>query len=160
MTTRWARVPGFLVCAVLLVACDPANERPALSDAAKTAVVRAGDGGTVDMREVAPFDWDSMYAFSSYQRDEDVSATLGFPWGNGDNMRLESDSMVLLAFVKGKEVVGWDILNDFDTTGPSVDFADNLYSTAIPRQSALFRAKLSAQTTTGGYDGYTLSLLP
>ncbi len=112
------------------------------------------------MTDVADFDWDQMYAFCCYTRDIDVSETIGFAWGSGDNLSLTSDSMILLVFVRDKEVAGWDILNNYEPAGPTIDFQDSLYEKAVPRQEAVFTAKLSPESTTGGYDMYVLNQAP
>lgn len=114
------------------------NEKPQLAVAVYAAASAAGHQGTVDMRGLTDFEWERMYAFEAYTGDDEVSDTLGFPWGTGDNLRMPNDGFLLLIFAKEREVTGWVILNDYESPGPYVEFADMPFRTAIPRDAAVF----------------------
>jgi hypothetical protein len=136
-----------------------ANERPELGHAVPSAVSQAGDGGTVDMRALATFDWDRMYVFGAYTSDAEVSETLGFEWGTGDTLRLPNDGFVLLIFAKEQGVTGWAVINDYQSTGPLVQFGDSSLRTPILREQATFRAALQPDRTSGGSAIYRLDCL-
>jgi hypothetical protein len=134
---------------------DP-NEKPELASAVTSAVSEAGDGGIVDIRALTAFEWDRMYSFGAYTSDAEVSETLGFPWGTGDDLRLPSDGFVLLIFAEEQRATGWVILNDYRSSGPLVQFDDALLRMPISRDGAVFRATLRADQTVGGWPIYRL----
>jgi hypothetical protein len=133
------------------------NERSELADAVPSAVGQAGDGGIVDMGALANFDWDRMYIFGAYTPDAAVSETLGFAWGTGDNLRLPNDGFVLLIFAKDQSVTGWAVLNDYQATGPVLQFNESWLETSIRRERATFRATLQPDQTDGGSAIYRLT---
>src|SRR5438105_1870515 len=61
------------------------SEKRELASAVTSAVSEAGNGGIVDIRTLTAFERDRMYGFGAYTSDAEVSETLGFPWGTGDN---------------------------------------------------------------------------
>ena len=153
------RIVLLVVISLLLVfACGPANERTELSQAARDAVTDTGDGGTVDMREVAPFEWDRMFAFGPYTPNEEVTEVMGVEWQDGDGFRLSDDWLVLVTFVRGQDVVGWDVFNG-DRAEPLVEFAEELYGLPIDRDDAVFRARRSIWSD-GDLEVYTLGPSP
>jgi hypothetical protein len=136
---RIENLVAIVVVTILVVACGPPHERGELSQAARDAAARAGGGGLVDMREIASFDWDRMYAIAPYTPIDEVARIIGVDWEDGDQGRLYDDMLVLVVFVKDRDVVGWDVLNG-DGASPLVDFADDLYEVPIERDDAVFRA--------------------
>jgi hypothetical protein len=138
------------VSAYLVLFTEPPNERPEVAASVYAAVVRAGDGGTVDMRTAAPFEWDRMYAFGAYTSDDRVSEVLGFTWGTGEDLRLPNDGFLLLIFARARSVTGWVVLNDYESTGPLVEFDDAVLEVPIARDDAVFRFARDGELTTGG----------
>lgn len=120
---------------------DPPDERPDVATSLYQATSGAGEGGTVDLGAVAPFEWDRMYAFHAYTDDGRVSEVLGFPWGTGDNLRLPSEQFVLLIFAHEERVTGWTVVNDYESRAPHIYFEDGLYAIPIARDDAKFRVR-------------------
>jgi hypothetical protein len=120
---------------------DPPDERPEVATFLYQDASRTGQGGTIDLGIVAPFEWDRMYAFSAYTDDAWVSEVLGFPWGTGATLRMPSEQFVLLIFADGERVTGWTMLNDYESTEPHIYFERGLYETPIARDNATFRLR-------------------
>ena len=91
------------------------------------------------MQDVAPFDWDRMYAFEAYTSDGEVSRVLGFDWGTGSVFRLPSEQFVLLIFATERRVTGWTVLNEYESPSPDVYITP--YGAPIPRDQAIFDVK-------------------
>lgn len=119
------------------------NEKPQLASAVYVAARAAGEGGTLDMRALTDFEWDRVYTFEAYTSDDEVSETLGFPWGSGQTFRMPNDGFLLLIFAKEQQVTGWVVLNDYESPGPYVQFEDAPFKTPIPRDAAVFRLAVS-----------------
>jgi hypothetical protein len=122
---------------VAYITRDPPDERPEVVAAVYDAVRQAGNGGTVDFRRLTRFDWDRMYAFGAYTTDDEVSETLGFPWGTGSVFRLPNDGFILLIFAREARVTGWAVLNDHQATS-AVYFDDALLDAPIARDASVF----------------------
>ncbi len=70
--------------------------------------VRRGQGTVIDFVEAAPFSWDRLYIFGPYTSAECICNRLGFDWqGVSSTSIRESETVNLLVFVKGQEVVHW-----------------------------------------------------
>jgi hypothetical protein len=143
--TRWrAALGGTLVFGALVTVVavwklfGPTGERPEVPTALKAAVVRAGEGGRIDLTEAASFAWDRVYAFPAYSTDDDVSRVLGFSWGTGATFRLPNDDFELLIFAKEQQVTGWAVMNDYESRQPVVIFDVGLLERAIPRTDSTF----------------------
>ena len=88
---------------VLTVACRD------LGAELQQKLVRAfkqGPGTVIDMRELTPFEWDRMYIIQPYTQPEAINRKLGFEWAGAKTSPIQMfDTIILLVFVKGKEVV-------------------------------------------------------
>jgi hypothetical protein len=139
---RWALIGSLVMTAAgsLLVwkLVGPTDERPEVAASLDQSVLESTDG-VVDLREVAPFDWDRMYAFEAYTSDSDVSRVLGFDWGTGSDFRLPSEQFVLLVFAKERRVSGWTVLNEYSSPDPLVFITP--YGSPIPRDEAIFNVE-------------------
>ena len=68
--------------------------------------VKQGRGTVIDMRELTPFEWDRMYVIQPYTQPEAINRKLGFEWTKAKTSPIQMfDTVILLVFVKGKEVV-------------------------------------------------------
>lgn len=111
---------------------SPSNERPHLGEIISTAAAKTGDGGSLDLADVADFPWDRLYVIGPYASSDDIERSLGFDWKPTSpavhavlgNASMQSDELTLLVFVRGeREVTGWTILNrDEDPGEPFVNF--------------------------------------
>jgi hypothetical protein len=132
---RIVKVWTFALVSVALMAlagCSPANHRPEIAPALDAAVAEAGDGGVVDFRDVASFEWDTLFGFPGYTSDAEVSATTGADFGGGDDSRVNEDGENLVVLLKDGRVIAWTILNQ-DENAIAVRLDDALYSQAISK---------------------------
>ncbi|WP_460834764.1 hypothetical protein [Lysobacter humi (ex Lee et al. 2017)] len=61
---------------------------------------------TVDLRRAVPSRWDRVCILGPYSDDEAAQSTLGFAWPLESKSSIKtSDSITLLVFARGKEVV-------------------------------------------------------
>jgi hypothetical protein len=68
--------------------------------------VKQGPGTVIEMRELTPFEWDRMYVIQPYTQPEAINRKLGFEWAGAKTSPIQMfDSIILLVFVKGKDVV-------------------------------------------------------
>jgi hypothetical protein len=138
--------------------CAPANEHPELAAAIESAVVEAGDGGLVDLADVIPSDWDTVYGFPSDIADSDVSKAIDADFGPGDDSRYPSDGGALVVLVKQGKVVAWVVLNR-SATSAAVRFDEDIYGKPIKRGAARYRV-IRVDTTVGGLPLYRLRSEP
>jgi hypothetical protein len=144
-----------LAFAVLAAGCGVPNQRSELDDAINAAVVAAGNGGTIDMREVVAFDWDTMYAFGGYVTDDAIRKAVGTSWPSGGDEAISKDGLGLVVFVNDDTVAAWSVINDSLLPGPAVRFDQT--EQPIPASSAVF--SVHARTTTvSGYDLFYLTV--
>jgi hypothetical protein len=88
----------------------------------------------VDLRELTPFEWDRLIVFPPLAPVTEVERKLGFEWPDLQKARSQiREEYLLLAFVKGQEVVAWV---DFETR--RVDFTPLIQHGYIPRDRTLF----------------------
>lgn len=77
------------------------------------------DTETVQLNEVVPFDWDTLYTFESYQSQEEIEEIVGFK-SNDIKENNISEGMVHLLFVRDNKVVE-SILGYSDELGYNLD---------------------------------------
>ena len=149
MTRRVPIVVGIVVLgavAVWWISSGVPNERTNVASALAVAVEQVGDGGSVDLRSVASFEWDHAYLFHAYADDARISRTLGISWGTKGDTRMWYGGTVLVVFVSGQSVTGWTILNHSEPAGPLLTFEDALFERPIARDEATFHISLSGTT--------------
>lgn len=143
MHRRHTRIAALAIAlAVLAGGCGPSNERSELDDTINSAVVAAGDGGILDMREVVTLDWDTMYALGGYVTDNAIRVAVGPSWPSGWDERISSDGLGLVVFVRDGSVAAWSIINDSFLPGPAVRF-DHLGLGQTCRQRSVSRRILA-----------------
>jgi hypothetical protein len=163
---------GALIVAVAFlgyVAVGPAgNERPEVQQTVVAAAERVGDGGSVAMADLLPFQWDRMYVFGSYTTPNAMNDALGFDWSPLSPLDtvisagavMPNDGLFLLVFVQGdNQVTGWVELNA-NGDPPFVEFDDSAGSGAISRASAIFTVQdASSWMFEGQYEAWELNLV-
>lgn len=119
----------------------PANERDDLEDRLAAAAAVAGDGGQIDLAEVADFPWDRVHIFEAYTSPEEVGETLGFDWSplsrfesvTFGSLFMSNDGFALFVFVRGdREVTGYRVVSPYEQPTVYVDVPTN----SFPRASA------------------------
>ena len=89
----------------------PANERDDLEHRLAAAASVAGDGGQIDLAEVADFPWDRVHVFEAYTSPDEVAETLGFDWSplsrfesvTFGSLFMSNEGFALFVFVRGDE---------------------------------------------------------
>lgn len=93
-----------LAASLALAACERSGWR--ISQRLAVAVESATT--TIDMTEVAPFDWDRVCVLRPYSGPNQAREVLGFDWAVEDKSDIGSlDAISLLVFVQGREVVAY-----------------------------------------------------
>jgi hypothetical protein len=93
-----------LAASLALAACERSGWR--ISQRLAVAVESATT--TIDMTEVAPFDWDRMCVLGPYSGPRQAREVLGFDWAVEDKSDIGSlDTMTLIVFVQGRDVVAY-----------------------------------------------------
>jgi hypothetical protein len=91
-------------CALVLTAA--CRDKGAELQQKLVKTVKQGPGTVIDMRELTPFEWDRMYVIQPYTPPEAINRQLGFEWAEAKTSDIQMfDTIILLVFVKGKEVV-------------------------------------------------------
>ncbi len=89
--------------AVVITAC---HDRGAKLEQTLIRTVKQGPGTIFRMRDLKPFEWDRMYVIQPYTPPNAINQKLGFEWAGANRNPIQSfDTIRLLVFVKGKEVV-------------------------------------------------------
>ncbi len=154
------RLAPYLALALLIGAvagCEPANERPDLAGAVDSAVAEAGDGGVIDLAEVIPMEWDTVYGFAGYVTNAQITEATGADFGSSDESLIPTDGLNLVVLINDGKVAAWFVLNHGDNI-VAVRFAESLYGQPIARADAVF-ITVTTEVTTGGHDLYRLTLL-
>ncbi len=94
----------FVACAAeMICAC---RDRGAELEQALISTVKQGSGTVFRMRDLTPFEWERVYVIQPYTPPETINQKLGFEWAGAKRSAIQSiDTIRLLVFVKGKEVV-------------------------------------------------------
>jgi hypothetical protein len=110
----------------------------------------------VDLGEVLPLDWDTIYGFPGYTSDAEITEATGADFGSSEDSRIEKDGLALAVLTNDGEIAAWFILNDF-TVGRTVAvrFHEDLQGQPIPRGEAIFTT-FTREKTVGGHDLYYL----
>lgn len=128
---------------------EPPNRKPDVSLTLQRAVVAAGDGGMIEMTDVARFDWERMYVFGSYSSGDYIRESLGFDWAFGDD-ELTSDALNLMVFVAADSVTGWVIINE-GALEARVDFEwERSGLIEVERSMSAFGVRRSPEDTISG----------
>jgi hypothetical protein len=135
--------------------CGPAHERPDLAGAVDSAVAEAGDGGVIDLGEVLPLEWDTVYGFAGYATDAEITAATGADFGSSHESRIPTEGLNLVVLMNEGELAAWFVLNQGNPI-VAVRFADSLYDQPIAREDAVFKT-ITTETTTGGHDLFRLT---
>jgi hypothetical protein len=99
---RTATMLGFAV-ALGAVACS--TDGDAQVSAAIAGRFRQGQGTTLTMSELAPFEWSRLYVFPPYTTPEQIDRELGFACASWQRADIEHrDDVYLLIFVDGPRV--------------------------------------------------------
>ncbi len=116
--------------------------RPGISDALASATAPAG--ATVDLRQIATFEWDRVALLGPYTTPEKAEALLGFPlqesWFN-DGIE-HSDGFSLIVFAKGNHATLTE-----HTRRCSPDFGRSVTAHVFKRDEAVFRSEKHADCT-------------
>ena len=82
------------------------RDRNAELEQALIKTVKRGPGTVFRMRDLTPFEWERIYIIQPYTPPETINKKLGLEWAGANRSTIQSfDTIRLLLFVKGKEVV-------------------------------------------------------
>ncbi len=168
--SRWllalALVTAVLIAVGIWSSQLPPGEKAELQAAISSAAAGVGDGGFLQLKDVATFEWDRVYAFQSYSGVSDVHEALGFDWSPlspfnnlvfGD-LFLGYDEMALLVFVRGdQDVTGWAILNGPDLGDSFIGLRLRSQNQQFSRDGAVFGVSDAASDPLTGIRGWLLT---
>lgn len=95
------------------------------------------DAATVNINEIVPFDWDTIYTFEPYAPKESIEKIIGFK-SNDIEVNNINEGMVHLLFVKDKQVVA-SVLGYSENLGYRLDFPSKVEFT----ENAVFNVSIS-----------------
>jgi hypothetical protein len=88
--------------------CNGGGGNRAMSVQTRLESAVASGATTFDFAADPAFGWDRMYVLDCYSSRESAEKVLGIPWPEFSKTTIESsDSVVLVAFVESRKVVGW-----------------------------------------------------
>ena len=95
----------------------------------------------VELNEIVPFEWDTVYTFEPYTSKEQIEDIIGFK--SNSIQETVSEGMVQLLFVKDKKVVS-SVCGYSNTLGYRIDFFDRIVYTnnaafSVERDSDIVR---------------------
>jgi hypothetical protein len=94
-----------LLCIFGLLACSKPNQD---ISAQITKQFESSGSSAIDLRQVGPADWERLCAIGPYAFNNSVEKLLGFKWAAlGLSSIGGNDSIYLLVFIKGKQVVAY-----------------------------------------------------
>jgi hypothetical protein len=70
----------------------------------------AQPGDVLDLRDVAPFDWDHVAILDSYATNSGAREVLGFDWNVEDSPIAFTDGGSLVGFVLDGRIVAWTVV--------------------------------------------------
>ncbi|HCA30750.1 MAG TPA: hypothetical protein DEP23_14960, partial [Ruminococcaceae bacterium] len=82
--------------------------------------IRSIDNQTVQLNDVIPFEWDTLYTFGAYSSKEEIEDIIGFKSADIKENNI-NEGMVHLLFAKDDKVVA-SILGYSSNLGYSIDF--------------------------------------
>ena len=126
-----------LLIVVALTACSPGDSADAPGDHGVSEriaeQVRNGEGTTINLGDLTPFEWTRFYVFSPYTPKERAEGALGFRWPYTWRTSIDHDEVAnFLVFVNNGNIVA-----AFDHSRDKGDFA-YLDSVSFPPDSARF----------------------
>jgi len=100
------RIPILFCISCAFVLTAACRDRGAELEQKLIKTVKRDPGTVFQMRDLTPFEWDRMYVIQPYTLPEAINRKLGFEWAGAKSSDIEMfDTIRLLVFVKGKEVV-------------------------------------------------------
>lgn len=99
--------------------------------------IKAIDATTVNINEIVPFDWDTIYTFEPYEPKESIQEIIGFK-SNEIKVNNINEGMVHLLFVKDEKVVA-SVLGYSKNLGYRLDFSSKVEFD----ENAVFNVKMS-----------------
>ena len=94
------RIIILMMCVLSLVACT--SQRSTNEKRFVDNIKVLSDETEIELKDVTPFEWDTVYSFGPYTSREKVQETIGFEAKVNETV---SEGMLHLVFVKDKEVV-------------------------------------------------------
>lgn len=88
------------------------------------SVLKSIEATTVNINEIVPFDWDTIYTFEPYTPKESIESIIGFK-SNDIQANNINEGMVHLLFVKDKQVVA-SVLGYSQNLGYRLDFSSKV----------------------------------
>lgn len=140
-----------------VAACEPANERLDLARAVDSAVAEAGNGGVIDLAEVIPLEWDTLFGFAGYATNAEITSATGADFGSSDDSLIPTEGLNLAVLMNDGKVAAWFVLNDGYDHRVAVRFDESLYGEPIARADAVFTT-ITTEKTAGGQDLFRLTL--
>jgi hypothetical protein len=100
-----ARFAASILLTVFASACTHSDTE--LAERIAEAVAQA-EGTTINMSQIAEFEWDRFFVFPPYIPYEEIDRQLGFPWPSAESTGIHQlDSFTLLVFTRGVDVVAY-----------------------------------------------------